>query len=76
MLLDKLNCSFCIKLWTMRIFEPAEKGFSLRLCQMGITSEENPITRQIFRFDTRVSMNIKSRMIVRIFNDANIINFI
>ena len=60
----------------MRIFEPAEIGFSLPLCQMKITSEENPITRQIFRFDTRVSMNIKSRMIVRIFNDANIINFI
>ena len=60
----------------MRIFESAEIGFSLSLCQMGITSEENPITWQIFRFDTRVSMNIKSRMIVRIFNDANIINFI
>ena len=59
----------------MRIFEPAEIGFSLSLCQMGITSKENPITRQIFKFDTRVSMNIKSRMIVRIFNDANIINF-
>ena len=37
--------------------------------------QRKPFIRKIFRIDTRVSMNIKSRMTVRIFNDTNFINF-